>query len=168
MIPFRLSRALLGLALIVAVIAPSTVSVAAGKVHVVQMLNKSTTNKKERMVFEPSVINIDVGDTVRFVSKDRGHNTASIKGMLPSGAEKWKSRIGKDFEVTYTADGTYGYMCSPHYGLGMVGVVLVGDYSRNLEQVAAKRHPSKARKRFDKMFAKIRAMEPAETSGATN
>jgi len=168
MIPSRLSRALHGIATLVAVVALTTASQAAGKVHVVEMLNKSSANKKERMVFEPSVVKIEVGDTVRFVSKDRGHNTASIKGMLPAGAEKWKSRIGKDFEVTYTADGTYGYMCSPHYGLGMVGVVLVGDYSRNLEQVAARRHPSKARKRFEKMFAKIRATEPAETSGATN
>ena len=82
---------------------------ASGKIHVVEMLNKSPVNKKERMVFEPSMIKINVGDTVRFISKDRGHNTASIKGMLPTGSQKWKSRLGKDFEVTYKQDGTYGF-----------------------------------------------------------
>ena len=52
-------------------------------------------------------------------------------------------------------------MCSPHYGLGMVGVVLVGDYSQNLEQAAAKRHPQRARKRFETIFAKVRETRPS-------
>ena len=168
MISTKLYRSLYHLAAVLAVITISSAAYASGKVHVVEMLNKSALDKKERMVFEPNVIRISVGDTVRFVSKDRGHNTASIKGMLPSGADKWKSRLGKDFEVTYTADGTYGYMCSPHYGLGMVGVVLVGDFRRNLAQASARRHPSKARKRFEKIFAEIREMQPDQPNSVTN
>ena len=164
----RLSRVVSCIAATVAVLSFSQHANAAGKVHVVEMLNKSTTNKKERMVFEPSIIKVDVGDTVRFVSKDRGHNSASIKGMLPDGAKKWKSRLGKDFEVTFDKDGTYGYMCSPHYGLGMVGAVLVGDYRQNLENVIKRRHPGKAGKRFKKIFAEIQAMGSSDASPLVN
>ena len=38
------------------------------------------------MVFEPSFVKIAPGDTVRFVSTDKGHNAETIKGMLPEGA----------------------------------------------------------------------------------
>ena len=136
----------------------ATFSQASEKVHIVQMLNKSTVDKKQRMVFEPSIIKVNVGDTVRFVSKDPGHNSASLKGMLPKGAEKWKSRISKDFEITFDKDGTYGYICSPHYGLGMVGVVLVGDYKVNYDEAKKKTHRGRAKKRFKDIFAKIDEM----------
>ncbi|MEN2494530.1 MAG: Plastocyanin [Hyphomicrobiaceae bacterium hypho_1] len=128
---------------------------ASGKVHVVQMLNKSTVDKKQKMVFEPSIVKVNVGDVVRFVSTDSGHNSSSIKEMLPSGAKKWESKINKDFEVTFEQDGTYGYMCTPHYGMGMVGVVLVGDHKVNYEAAKNANHRGKAKKRFKEVFAKI-------------
>lgn len=164
----QLSRMLCGFLTTAAVMTFAVASHAAGKVHIVEMLNKSSADNKERMVFEPRLVRIDVGDTVRFVSKDRGHNSASIKGMLPPDAKKWKSRLGKDFEITFEKDGTYGYMCSPHYGLGMIGVVLVGDYRQNLEQAAKKRHRGKAKKRFKQIFAQIDEMEAGESPALVN
>ena len=168
MIQSTLVRGLRGIVAALAVFSFASASHAAGKVHIVEMLNKSSTNSKERMVFEPSIIKVEVGDTVRFVSKDRGHNSASIKGMLPTGAAKWKSRLGRDFEIKFDKDGTYGYMCSPHYGLGMVGVVLVGDYRQNLDQAAKKGHRGKAKKRFKQIFAKINEMKASEQPALTN
>lgn len=38
------------------------------------------------MVFEPALVKIAPGDTVKLVSTDKGHNAETIKGILPKGA----------------------------------------------------------------------------------
>ena len=50
---------------------------------VVKMLNKGQNGV---MVFEPELVTVAPGDTVRFVPTDKGHNVESLKGMLPDGA----------------------------------------------------------------------------------
>lgn len=135
------------------------ISSAFAATHEVLMLNKNPDNKKERMVFIPAVLKIELGDTVKFISTDKGHNSQSDKKALPEGAEKWKSKIGKDFEVTYTVDGTYGYYCTPHRGMGMVGLILVGDYKTNYDDVKASRQKGKAKKALKKLYEQVDAME---------
>lgn len=127
--------------------------------HEVLMYNKDPDDKKQRNVFIPAVLKIEVGDTVKFISKSKGHNTQSDKKAIPEGAENWKSKIGKDFEVTYTVEGTYGYYCTPHRGLGMVGLVLVGDYKVNYDDVKASRQKGKAKKVYKKLYEQVDAME---------
>ncbi|MGL1919526.1 MAG: pseudoazurin [Hyphomicrobiales bacterium] len=127
--------------------------------HEVLMYNKNPDNKKERMVFYPAVLKIELGDTVRFISKSKGHNSQSDKKAIPEGAENWKSKIGKDFEVTYTVDGTYGYYCTPHRGMGMVGLILVGDYKTNYDDVKASKQKGKAKKVYKKLYEQVDAME---------
>ena len=91
----------------------------------VKMYNKDPENKKNRMVFIPRVLKIKPGDTVKFISENAGHNSQNIKGMIPNGAKSWKSKIGKDFELKLQVPGIYGYKCTPHYGIGMVGLIVV-------------------------------------------
>ena len=50
----------------------------------VKMLNKGAEGL---MVFEPALVKIEPGDTVKFVATDKGHNAESIKGMLPAEAD---------------------------------------------------------------------------------
>ena len=100
--------------------------------HIVKMLNQGAEGY---MVFEPSVLNIDVGDSVTFQSTDPAHNSASMAGMIPEGATPWNSDLSKDITVTFNIKGVYGYQCTPHSMMAMVGVIIVGgDYS-NLDQV---------------------------------
>lgn len=127
--------------------------------HEVLMYNKDPDNKKLRNVFVPAVLKIELGDTVKFISKSKGHNTQSDKKAIPEGAENWKSKIGKDFEVTYTVDGTYSYYCTPHRGLGMVGLILVGDYKVNLDDVKASKQRGKAKKIMKTLYEQVDAME---------
>ena len=54
----------------------------AGEVEV-KMLNKGAEGL---MVFEPALVKIEPGDTVKFVATDKGHNAESIKGMFPADA----------------------------------------------------------------------------------
>ena len=48
------------------------------------MLDKGTEGV---MVFEPALVKIEPGDTVKFVATNKGHNAETIKGMLPEGAD---------------------------------------------------------------------------------
>lgn len=123
----------------------------------VKMYNKHPENKKMKNVFVPPVLKIQPGDTVKFISVDKGHNAQSVKGMIPEGAEKFKTKISKDAEITFTQEGAYGYKCTPHFGLGMVGLILVGDYSSNFEAIQGAKAPKKAKKVFDKLFEQAAA-----------
>lgn len=146
----KISRMACAVALIIAsaLTVDMTVNRAQAETHVVKMLNKHPEDAKQRQIFYPAVLRVAPGDTVKFISSDKGHNTASVTGAIPDNAEPWKSKFGKDFEVTLTDEGTYQYLCTPHYGMGMVGVILVGDHTVNLENVKAKKHPGKAKKIF--------------------
>lgn len=44
------------------------------------------------MMFEPALVKIAPGDTVKFVPTDKGHNAESIKVMLPDGATLFQAR----------------------------------------------------------------------------
>ena len=78
--------------------------------------------------------------------------------MTPEGVESWNSSIDERFEITFSVDGTYGYVCMPHYSMGMVGVVLVGDYTTNLEDARAVRHRGHAKKAYRALFELIDAL----------
>ena len=80
-------------------------SALAGNVNV-EMWTKSADGGKN--VFTPAFVKINTGDTVTFISKQKGHNSASLKKTLPKGAKKWKSKIGKDLKVTFKKEGLYG------------------------------------------------------------
>lgn len=123
----------------VALSTASTTGAAAETVEI-QMLNYDREDPSRVMIFKPEVIRIQPGDTVRWVSVDDFHNTASIDGMIPEGAEPWESELSADFEYTFEQEGTYGYLCMPHSALGMVGLVLVGDGTVNLEAAKAVEH----------------------------
>ncbi|MEY4780075.1 MAG: hypothetical protein RLZZ607_1388 [Pseudomonadota bacterium] len=117
----------------------------------VQMLNKGAEGA---MVFEPAFVRAAIGDTVTFVSPDKGHNAESIEGMLPEGVEPFKSEMSKDFTLTLTAEGVYGIKCTPHYAMGMVALIQVGA-PVNLDAVADVVQKGKAKTRFEPLFAQV-------------
>ena len=147
------------IALLVAALAslPLASIEALAETHEVLMLNKDPENKKLRNVFIPAVLKIKAGDTVKFISKQKGHNTESMKGMIPEGAEKWKSKISKDFEITFDKPGIYGYRCTPHYTLGMVGILIVDGegWDANLEAARAVKQRGKAKKIFKGLWEQV-------------
>lgn len=128
----------------------SVVSVA--ETHVVEMLNADPENSNAINLFTPPLLKINPGDTVRFEAVDPGHNSASKKGMLPEGVAPWNGKIDEEIEITFDVEGTYGYLCLPHYGMGMVGLILVGDYAGNLEEARKVKQRGKAKKAFRNLF----------------
>ncbi len=119
--------------------------------HEVKMLNKGAEGV---MVFEPSFLKIAPGDTVHFRATDKSHNVLSIEGMIPAGAAPFAGKMNEDVTVTFDQPGAYGIECKPHYGMGMVGLIVVGD-PVNLVEAKAVPHKGKAKKRFEQLFESV-------------
>ena len=88
------------------------------------------------MVFEPGFLRVEVGDTINFIATDISHNTESIAGLIPEGAQGWSGTINENVSVVIDKEGVYVYQCTPHLILGMVGVIQAGE-SVNKEKVMA-------------------------------
>ncbi len=134
-------------------------SLAIAETHIIEMRNADTTDSNHLNVFTPPILRIAKGDTIKFVAVDAAHNSASKKGMIPEGATPWNGAIDEEIEITLDVEGTYGYLCLPHYEMGMVGLILVGDYTSNYKQAKKVRHLSKAKKVFRKLFKQIEEEE---------
>ena len=119
--------------------------------HEVKMLNKGAEGI---MVFEPNVVKVAPGDSVHFVAADKGHNAESIDGMIPEGAAPFKGEMNKDVTVTLDKPGVYGFKCKPHYSLGMVGLIVVGE-PVNKTAAAAVEQKGKAKKKFEELLGQI-------------
>lgn len=97
---------------------------ALAETHEVRMLNR---NNSGPMPFEPDYLVIRPGDSVKFIAASPGHNAATIDGMIPGNGERFVGRINEEIEVTLTEEGIWGIKCSPHYSMGMVMLIQVGD-----------------------------------------
>ncbi|WP_341232049.1 plastocyanin/azurin family copper-binding protein [uncultured Methylophaga sp.] len=87
----------------------------------------------EGLKFNPLVVKINSGDSVSWRNMST-HNSESIDGLIPEGAEKWNSPMSANYKHTFTEEGIYIYKCTPHIGSGMGGVIIVGN-PVNLEQI---------------------------------
>ncbi len=85
--------------------------------------------------FNPKILFINPGDTVQWVNMTI-HDSVSMQGLIPEGAEPWKFNIGQNGAVTLTEEGVYIYKCIPHYPVGMVAAIIVGN-PVNIAQVQA-------------------------------
>ena len=109
----------------------------------VEMLNKQG---KESMVYSQKIIRINVGDSVSWKATTKGHNVEFIKGGVPEGVKKFKSKFNKDADYTFNVPGIYAYWCTPHKTMGMIGFVVVGDDKSNLEAIKKVRFSGKSKK----------------------
>lgn len=119
----------------------------------VKMLNKGSDGKA--MVFEPASLKVQPGDTVKFVPTDKGHDVVSMPGLVPEGVADIKGKINQ--EVTFTADkpGAYVFKCTPHFGMGMVALIVVGDAPANLAAVKDAKMPKLPKDRLNAEIGKL-------------
>ena len=109
----------------------------------VEMLNRLA---KENMVFSQKVVKINVGDKVFWKATNKGHNVEFIKGGVPEGVEKFKSKYNKDVEFKFDVPGIYAYWCTPHKSMGMIGFIVVGDDKSNLDTIKTISYSGKSKK----------------------
>jgi pseudoazurin len=124
----------------------------------VKMLDKGAEGA---MVFEPALVKIAPGDTVKFVATNKGHNVETIKGMLPDGATPIAGKVNQDVTVTFEKPGVYGVKCLPHYGMGMVGLIVVGTPANQTDAMAVP-HPGKAKQVMTALFGKLATQAAAK------
>lgn len=124
---------------------------ALAETHEVKMLNRGEAGA---MVFEPAYVKAEAGDVIRFVPTDKGHNVEHIEGMLPDGVEGFKTKFNEAFDLTVGQDGVYGVKCTPHYAMGMVALIQVGE-AANLEAAKAVQQKGKARGRMEELIAQV-------------
>ena len=119
----------------------------------IEMLNKKG---KERMVFSEKIVRINVGDTVFWKAKSKGHNVEFIrKNGIPEGVKKFKSKLNKDTEYKFTIPGIYAYWCTPHKSMGMIGLVIVGDNKENLPAIKKVKFFGKSKKVAKDLLEKL-------------
>ena len=140
-----------GLALLAAAFGPKlAMAQATPKTHVVKMWSDGGMK-----YYMPDFLKVAVGDTVQFVNMSGRHNTESVDGMIPEGTTPWNSQLEQTFELKITQPGVYGYKCTPHFAMGMVGIIVAGDAPANLVQAQSVKTPKKAKAVFDRLFAKV-------------
>ena len=118
----------------------------------VEMLNKQG---KESMVYSQKITRINVGDSISWKATTKGHNVEFIKGGVPEGVKKFKSKFNKDADYTFNVPGIYAYWCTPHKTMGMIGFVIVGDDISNLESIKKVKFSGKSKKIAKGLIAEI-------------
>ncbi len=147
MLRFAFAAAAAALALAV-----SLAATASADEHVVKMLNGN--GKGKFMLFDPEVVHAKVGDTVKFVPTNKGHNAEMIPGLWPADAAEFKGRLNEEVVLTIDKPGIYGIKCLPHYPMGMIAAVVAGELT-NKAQLDTYAPSGSAVKRYEELKAKI-------------
>lgn len=119
-------------------------SVSHAETFEVKMLNRNHTGA---MAYEPDFLEIQPGDKVKFIATNSTHNAASIEGMIPAEATPFIGKINEEIEVSFKETGLYGIKCVPHYAMGMVMLVKVGQEPLEKLQIPAQ-VPARAQQRL--------------------
>ena len=117
---------------------------------VIEMLNK---RGKDKMLYGQDVARIEVGQTVTWTPKSKGHNVQFVS--VPEGVEKVKSKLSKEFSYTFEQEGVYLYVCTPHASMGMIGMVIVGESDVNLDEAKDHKFRGKSKKKFKKILKSL-------------
>ena len=120
--------------------------------NTIEMLNKDDQGNK--MVYSEEVAKIEVGETITWVPTSKGHNVEMIAG--PEGATlPKKSKNGKEVSMTFEVPGIYYYWCTPHKGMGMIGLVVVGNDVSNKDAIAKAKAMGKSKKKLKALLGEL-------------
>jgi pseudoazurin len=68
---------------------------------------------------------------------------------------KFKSKNGKGASITFETPGIYYYWCTPHKGMGMIGLVVVGGDTSNKTQVSKAKAIGKSKKKLKSLLSQL-------------
>ena len=112
----------------------------------------------EARVYKPDMLYIALGDTVNFNNMTSHNNVTYVK---PEGSAGWGEHgkfPGGSLSVTPDKEGIYGYVCEPHIGFGMLGVVVVGKVTQEMKD-AAMADAMKLEGPFRRLIGKIKQVQ---------
>ena len=117
----------------------------------IEMLNKDASGN--RMVYSQEVATVEVGDTVTWLPSSKGHNVEMISSPNKM---KFKSKNSKEAKITFDTPGIYYYWCTPHKGMGMIGLVVVGNDLSNVDDIASAKAIGKSKKKLKALLASLK------------
>jgi len=113
--------------------------------------------------FKPAIIYIQPGDSVKFINMT-SHNAVTY--LIPEGGTGWgeKGKLAGSSVITpaLNTEGIYGYVCEPHIGFGMVGVVVVGAVSADEIAAMKERAMTELEGPFKRLIGKIINLKPTK------
>ena len=115
------------------------------------------TINAEARAYKPDIVYIQPGQTVGFTNMT-SHNSKAM--IAPEGADKWEGSLGENIQVTLEKEGVYGYVCVPHIGFGMVGVIAVGNVTQEMIDAAMKDATDNLEGPFRRLIGKIKQVKP--------
>ena len=113
----------------------------------------------EARIFKPDIIYIQPGDTVRWTNMT-SHNAVTY--LAPDGSAGFgeKGKLpGGSFGATPDKEGIFGYACEPHAGMGMVGVIVVGNATKEAQDAAMKQADATLQGPFRRLIGTIKKVK---------
>ncbi len=110
--------------------------------------------------FKAAIIYIQLGDSVKF-NNMTSHNAVSY--LIPEGGTQFGNKgkfPGGSFTAQPNKEGIWGYVCEPHIGFGMVGIIVVGDISADDVAAAKKKAIETLKGPFKRLIGKINKIKP--------
>jgi plastocyanin len=78
-----------------------------------------------QLVFDPKVVTIKVGHTVKWVNNKAFPHNIVFDGHEELSHKKLAQKPKAELESTFNEAGEFAYYCSPHRGAGMAGKIIV-------------------------------------------
>ena len=90
-----------------------------------------------------------------FKATDLTHSVAFVDGGVPAGVSPLKGVFNTDTSYTFEKPGIYVYKCPAHYGMGMIGAVVVDKNHDNLAAVKSLELMPAAQKRLNQILSQL-------------
>lgn len=119
---------------------------------VIDMLNKRDDG--EKMVFSQDIAKIAVGDSIKWLPTNKGHNVEFVGGPEGFSLPK-KSGLNKEVSITFDKPGVYLYVCTPHKVMGMIALVVVGDDVSNKDAISKLKMMGRGKKKLKALIDQI-------------
>lgn len=155
-ISLKLTAAMLAAALAVAPVWAEDIPEVA-VVH--QIIDPGADTPAHAFRFEPKLLQVPAGSTVRFKGSTGRHTVTAITRMIPVGARSFEIRGKPELDLTFEQEGVYGIRCRVHGRHGMVMLLVVGDPSANLDEARAylPKLGEAERAGFEELFERLEA-----------
>ena len=84
-----------------------------------------TMGSNGNLIFDPSDVTIDAGETIHFVNGMLPPHNIIVEGRADLSRESLMFNPGESQDIKFADAGDYDFFCGPHQGAGMTGTIHV-------------------------------------------
>ena len=100
-----------------------------------------------KMVYSQELVHVDSGDVVCMVSTSKGQrmwkSLSHQRDLISQRNQRTVKRLNQ-----FDMSGVYYYWCTPHKGMGMIGLVVVDGDTSNIDAIAKAKAMGKSKKKL--------------------